>query len=112
MTMPFIEAGDDEAPPLNSRSRDEAAELLGVAASNPWRLVTIGILGSMRMCDRVDQEIPMAWPVHMMRASLRGLITAGALIGATVGAILPVLVGIYLLIGIPALLIFDHVTSH
>lgn len=111
MTIPFHDNGDDDTPPLNSRDRNEAAEMLGIAASNPWRLVTIGILGAMRMCDRVDQEIPMAWPVHMLRASVRGLVTAGALVGATVGAILPVLVAMYLLVGIPAFLIFEYVVS-
>lgn len=111
MMMPFPEH-DDEMPPLNSRDRNEAAEMLGIAASNPWRLITIGILGAMRMCDRVDQEIPLAWPVHMLRASVRGLITAGALIGATVGAILPVLVATYLLIGIPSMLAFYLITAH
>ena len=111
MTFPERD-DDDDTPPLNSRSRDEAAEMLGIAASNPWRLITIGILGAGRMCDRVDREIPLSWPVHMLRASVRGFVTAGALIGATVGAILPVLIGIYVLIGIPSLIAFYLISSH
>ncbi len=85
-----------EKEPINSEGRDEAADLLSLAASNPWRLAMISIMSSGRTCARVDADIPMPAATHMLRASMRGLITAGGVIGVTVGACIPVLAALYI----------------